>query len=206
MMSGFFLKITLFSLACLTILSLAVRAWGNEQAPNPELAGFHESCEGQSLPCWRGIVVGKTSVPDAQRILTDFGYRPSHRSSYGIITFEHIPDQIQCDIQISYADSTGPIQQLIFENCDGLQLGDFQNWLGTPESMMPEQDANNLIYGGGKTIVLITPSLSPVSPVLQVRMRPDTNLLYDVRIDWKGYLFQPWYCQNQAKQYGVKNC
>lgn len=205
-MPEFFLKLTFISLTCVTLFAFGARAWGNEQPPNPDLAGFSESCEGQTQPCWQGLVVGVTSVPEAQRILTSFGYTPSHRSSYGIITFERIPNQIQCDIQVSYTDSTGPIQLLIFENCDGLQFGDFENWLGTPESLMPEQDANNLIYDGGKTIVLISPSLSPVSPVLQLRMRPDTNLLYDVRIDWKGYLLQPWYCVIQANKYGVKNC
>jgi hypothetical protein len=176
------------------------------QTPHPALTGFQAGCTKQPQPCWQGLIVGVTRVAEAQRILLGLGYTASHRSSYGIITYSRIPAFINCDIQVGYNDSTGPIQLLIFENCSGLRLGDFENWLGTPERVMPEQDATDLIYSGGSTIILVDLSPTPESSILQVRMRAQGKLLYDTSVGWEGHLLQPWYCREQFNQYGVRNC
>jgi len=39
-------------------MTVAARALGGTQPPNPALRGFVEGCEGKAQPCWYGIVPG----------------------------------------------------------------------------------------------------------------------------------------------------
>jgi hypothetical protein len=203
-LSGSLLRFAVLLFIPFTVLTLA--AASAAQPPHAALAGFGEGCASTTNPCWQRLVVGFTSVGEAHRRLVNLGYEPFHRSSYGIITYGRIAAFIDCDIQLGYNDSTGPIQTLIFENCNGLRLGDFEDWLGVPGRVMPEQDATDLIYSNGSTIILVDSAPAPESSILQVRMRAQAQLLYDTSVDWRGHLLKPWYCRDQFNQFGAQNC
>jgi hypothetical protein len=59
-MIHFHLKPIILIVFIFITLSLMARALGTTQPPNPVLRGFTEGCEGQTQPCWYGIVPGVT--------------------------------------------------------------------------------------------------------------------------------------------------
>jgi hypothetical protein len=59
-MSRLYVKPIILFTILFVVFSLAARALGTTQPPNPALHGFMEGCEGKTQPCWYGIVPGKS--------------------------------------------------------------------------------------------------------------------------------------------------
>jgi hypothetical protein len=53
---------------------------GKMQPPNPALRGFLQDCDGQSQPCWNGILLGKTTTEQAIAAVERAGYRVYSRT------------------------------------------------------------------------------------------------------------------------------
>ncbi|MEO8612104.1 MAG: hypothetical protein ABI690_29675 [Chloroflexota bacterium] len=56
-------------------LSLAARALGATQPPNPALRGFTKGCEDKPQPCWYGIVPGITTWDDNLSVIKAHGFQ-----------------------------------------------------------------------------------------------------------------------------------
>jgi len=69
-------KLAIPLLTIFIALSIAARALGSTQPPNPALRGFTEGCDGKPQPCWYGIGIARTNLSDAQKIMDKLGYIP----------------------------------------------------------------------------------------------------------------------------------
>src|SRR5262245_5873722 len=80
------------------ILSLATRALGAGQPPNPALAGFSEDCENLPQPCWFGILPGFTNMGGVARQMDKLGYKLGlglNDRSLMYVSDEHSPGCIE---------------------------------------------------------------------------------------------------------------
>lgn len=71
-MTRFLLKLALLMILLLTITSLAARALGGTQPPNPVLGGFTEGCEGKPQPHCTGAdkIAGWSELASHFRLFT----------------------------------------------------------------------------------------------------------------------------------------
>jgi len=190
----------------LTILSIAAREIGLRQPLNPALHSLNDHCVDKPQPCWYGIVLGGTTVAEVQRLLTETGYNPSHRSSYGIIGYGVFKPVINCDLQAHYADSTGAVQRLRFQDCADIRFGDLASLFGLPDSALADPSSLTLFYGNGTRIILDSPPFSLYSLVEGFEFRSNTRILDSFVVDWQGFQSPIWYCYHQFLQHGVDAC
>jgi hypothetical protein len=99
------LKIIIYLVAILLTVSLAAKAIGSLQPPNPALRGFVEGCEDKPQPCWYGIVPGQTVT--AQVVTT-------------INALRHVP----CDITLIQSSHMNRILSIELQKCHNFQLAD----------------------------------------------------------------------------------
>jgi hypothetical protein len=123
--------IPLFIFALLTF-TVAARALGNAQQPNPVLRGFTEGCEAKPQPCWHGIVPRFTSVVETRQILTDANYI---EFTSPLRTFQFAyegPGNIEVYFDSTYGSTVDRLD-LIFRNT--LPIGDVLSILGRPQRL-----------------------------------------------------------------------
>jgi hypothetical protein len=73
----------------LLIFSIAAKAVGTLQPPNPALEGFTAGCEDKPFLCWYGIVPGVTSVEEGHELLNlEFHNRSRSSNRYEIDFFK----------------------------------------------------------------------------------------------------------------------
>jgi hypothetical protein len=191
-----YLKFAVPILLICVVLSLAARMLGSMQPPNPALNGLTEACVGIQQPCWFGVIPGVTTVAETHRTLLDLGYSPSQRSSFGIITYGRQAEVIPCRIQVRYVDSTGPIIALHFQECDGLQLGDFINALGFPDTLVIGTENHAVRYQPGLEIIVAGARFSPYRTVTNVELLPTLAVRSTIGVSWRGFRLRAHYCND----------
>src|ERR1041385_1919203 len=72
-MPRFLLKLSPIFFCSFIALSIMARALGSMLPPNSTLLGFTEGCQGQTQPCWYGIVPGVTTVKEALQVMAFAG-------------------------------------------------------------------------------------------------------------------------------------
>ncbi|MEO8612103.1 MAG: hypothetical protein ABI690_29670 [Chloroflexota bacterium] len=111
-------------------LTLAARALGTTQPPNPALRGFTEGCEDKPQPCWYGIMPGITTVREADHILKDMGYTSQDSQLY----FNEAETLQECTIRNEIHDTV--IRRITLNmRCLNLQLGTVMSWFGKPDGI-----------------------------------------------------------------------
>ncbi len=128
---------TVFSLIFI-ILSLAARALGATQPPNPALRGFTEGCEDKPQPCWYGIVPG-INTKEAKNILVNLGYdlrNPPLPSG----AFEDILaySESKCNLRLLASQRRGTIELPVVIQGKCLTLGDLFLFFGKPDYVYGE--------------------------------------------------------------------
>jgi hypothetical protein len=191
-----YLKFTVPILLICLVLSLVARTLGSTQPPNPALKGLTEACVGIEQPCWYGVIPSVTTVAETQRRLLALGYKPSQRGSFGIITYGRQDHIIACQIQARYIESTGPIIALHFQDCDGLQFGDFVNALDFPDMLVIGTENHAVRYQPGLEIVVAGTRFSPYRAVTNVELLPNLAVRSTLGVTWRGFRFRAHYCND----------
>ena len=133
-MSRLLLRFSLLITLLLTMTSLAARALGNTQPYHSAMRGFFEGCEGQSQPCWYGIIPDKTSFDDAVHFIRDHDLpiiKSPNETDFPAAMIK--TDFIDCEVELFRSDKDPSLfGGFYFQNCRTLKLGDILNQLGTP--------------------------------------------------------------------------
>ena len=199
-------RIIILFLPTFLVLSTSARVLGAMQPPNRAMAGFQARCESKRQLCWFNIAPGATTVAQTQETMLGMGYEPSHRSSYGIITYGRVETVIPCAIQVIYGDFTAPISALRFENCNGIRMGDLSLVIGLPDRVIPNENYNLLNYATHFYLTQPSAQLSAFSPISQIELVTKDEHRDDGSVAWKGFQPQDWYCRDALAQYGSANC
>jgi hypothetical protein len=191
--------------ATLTAFSGFAITVGRQMPINPAMAGFNVNCEQRPRPCWYGIVPGETTVAETHRIVTELGYEPSHRPSFGYITYGLVESAIPCSLNITYRSSTAPIATIQFHDCTRLQFGDLANQWGQPNTLMPGKKANALQYRSIIEIILQNKTTSPFNPISEFSLKPNLPVQDALAPMWRGFRPQAWYCRDLYELFGIGN-
>jgi hypothetical protein len=116
------------------VLSLAARALGATEPPNPALRGFTKGCEDKPQPCWYGIMPGITKIEDIPTILAK--YRLKAELVY-VPRYDHITYHISglesqgndCQIGVSSTNYSEYVYSIGFGMCSGVQLGQLRQFI-----------------------------------------------------------------------------
>jgi hypothetical protein len=124
------------------VLNMAARTLGSRSPDNPTLEGFTAGCEGQTEPCWYGIVPGVTTAAEARDILANQGFSVPGLVSDGLIKnnelFRHQGDASGCNVSLGaigqspYISVNRPFD-LFSIDCTNLKLGNIVVFLGWPD-------------------------------------------------------------------------
>lgn len=168
-MSRLLLKPILVMTLTFTAFSLAARALGSAQPPNPALAGFTVGCEGKPQPCWHGIVPGVTTLFDTKLILENNGYDygPYSSSNTGVsgITARLRPNRT-CKAWFIY-DGNDVLMNFSIQYCSGLRFGELMSFLGTPQLTHDCSfvDQNNV---GNRPLQIVYENLLTINPYQEI--------------------------------------
>jgi hypothetical protein len=198
LMAHFSLRLLILLCSAFLLLTLVARALGQAQPPKPALAGFVEGCEGKPLPCWYGIVPGKTTVHDAAAILARAGYKIHYASGQ----LEARPVSITgCELELPYSDIGDVVLQFSVRQCGPLQLGDFINILGPPTilyscyyySLYDRMPTLNLQYAGTYLYRKVSEKerfnrLALPTPYIKIEAISFSGLVLSGGIDWHGFI------------------
>jgi len=202
---GLYLRVIGFITIGLSLTNILAIAIGGQSPPHLALRGFLTDCEDKPKPCWYGIVPGETSVAEAQEILNGLGYTPSRRSSYGIITYGAMEGMIDCTVQATYRESTGPIRALRFRDCSAIRFGDFGITFGRPDRLLLDLNQHSVIYDRERNLFLEGRRLSPYNPVAHFELSTE-YVSWTGIVEWRGFIVRARYCREQLMRYGHQGC
>jgi hypothetical protein len=112
------LATTAFLLSLIFIsLSLVSIAIGNTQPPKPALAGLSICASGS--PCWFGIDAENLPFEEADRLLTNLGYREVTEGYY-----EALDEAGLCDVYLDRVSSGPRVIAIYLYDCPDVVLGD----------------------------------------------------------------------------------
>ena len=130
------------------LLIVAARAIGNAQPPPEALQELHlTDCK---LPCWLGIIPGKTTYEEAvrrMRVYYPYIYDPPGAQTVRALIYQ--PDLSDVDIE-TYQDAHGIVSQIFITTpnvSDGIALGDVTSLLGAPTCRATAVADRGLIFG-----------------------------------------------------------
>jgi hypothetical protein len=212
-MLRFLLKLTLLMTLALAVTSLAVRAIGSTQPPNPSLRGFTEGCEDKPQPCWYGIVPDVTTVQVAVDELKLLGYEynisPKDVASGGL---DYQSALLPCAEITLFASPFKPeqIDTLFFRECQSIYLGDFIRIFGTPH----KTNVSDFTFLSSKVIAVLEfksgqqgnncLSFMPTSsiPSFGISFRNQSGTVDQMLDQWHGFLPYNQY----ISRYGFADC
>lgn len=187
-------------IALLLGLNVSAAALGSMHPFDPMLAGFATGCDyDPPQPCWHGIVMGKTTEAESQRILERENYVLLSDSGFFV---SYAPAAQPADTCQKIVLSKGGIEgqmfifDIIFSRCSGVRSGDLMRVLGTPASI--NMSMPTIAYGTGLTNVIFsvwsdTWNTSPFEPINSIRLGGGFG---DMQIyDWHGFMPEWRYCQ-----------
>jgi hypothetical protein len=169
------LKASFVLLTLFLAVTIAAKAIGSFQPPNPAMRGFIEGCEDKPQPCWYGIVLNSTTEQEAIPILEKMGYVSAETfiAERNAAKFTHYPKP-NCLFQLSTKDDT--VNSLMLIGCLHTRLGDwlvqYPNGLLYPSTFPPKTaqfhttdgKTNFAVYGtsllGNIGALIIYPALS----------------------------------------------
>lgn len=140
------------------------------------------------LPCWRGILPGRTLANDAHQVLTSYGYRAQNIASPDLRTyFSPASRTLDCDVRIQ--QRVGLVFEIRFLNCVRLRLGDVFAALGNPHSVAA--GGTHINFDEGRVRVTLTPpdchdALSPSMRVSTISLIADTDVEV-TDVPWRGF-------------------
>jgi len=209
-MTRFLLKLAILLAFVLTFTSLAARALGSMQPPNPALRGFTEGCKNKPQPCIYGIVPGLTTIHDAQKQVERLGY-DLYSSEEKILHYSNLVGSRKktepCSNIHLRNDNNLIVYNIFFVGCDGLTIGEL-SFLGFPERML--QGPELLIQIGEYSVIQISQygfkngefylkEWSPNSIVNNLDIGSSTSgahiALELAGFNWRGFLPYWRYCQ-----------
>jgi hypothetical protein len=122
----FYLKLNLPIAIIFLGLSLAARALGTTQPPNPALSGFTEGCEDKPQPCWYGIVPGVTNWEDSLPVIEAHGFESwRHWWDTNIRSVNYAEIDESFLIELSSSPTSKKIETItLYPNCR------FVGWMG----------------------------------------------------------------------------
>jgi hypothetical protein len=212
-MTRLHLKLTAPIVLLFLALSLVARAMGSTQPPNPALRGFIEGCEDKPQPCWYGIIIEKTPIDEAIKILESHGWAVKKFGTETEIGFStDLIEPFNCMVQTPYpTNRTNSIVERLWLNCDHITTGDALAVLGTPDTIGScdydySGDAPTIIYR--QQIRLILRYSSPknrfhwLSPFNEISI--EMTRRYDSREnnEWHGFVTGWRYQQLEPKALG----
>jgi hypothetical protein len=196
------LKISTYLVAILLTVSIAAKALGSLQPPNPALRGFTEGCEDKPQPCWYGIVPGVTSRSEVVTKLSEaktnyIRVKDSPRDDY----YAGSP---LCNFQVNYPSDNTVISSIGFYGCFDVRLGDIINIIGRPISIFPGE-LKQIIYFA-PTLEVDVDTISLFNNVNMMILWSESETFGQLTIQWTGFMFQNRYCQRQFKLHGLGQC
>jgi hypothetical protein len=168
-------------------LTLGVMSLGALQPMNPVVAGFGVDCEDTTRLCWYGVVLGVTSMDEADTMLRGKGFHSEKREDYLAIYLGN------CTLQFySTYEYTEAIDSVLLSTC-ALRLGNLPERFGQPEWVAPDNCGFEIRIGyQRKVTVLVWPTEKWlwVSPYLEVQFIHFTigQPSPDYRYRWRGFL------------------
>lgn len=188
-------------LAIFIALSIAARALGSTQPPNPALRGFTEGCEGKPQPCWYGIVEG-IATEEAERILTHLGYKLDGLGiSEGAFHTIIASSELDCSIRLVTSLRTNSVAQMRIHGGDCFTFGDLILAWGNPTGLIARavkwNEVPSIIYDRGYLFSPWPVTSSILSPYTQFQETlPYQSEPIETRIiQWRGFMPNWRYCR-----------
>lgn len=201
-MTAIYFRLFFFITLGFLILSIAARALGSTQPPNPALRGFTEGCEHTSRPCWYGILLGTTKLSDALPTLNR--YRTDWYADRVIL--EDDLNQLGCDIYIFFAldsnqsrNADSIINYMEFRDCISNRIGDV---------ILAMRGVKGVLIGAGGGLFLLMENYASIQTgvfdpgwktphanfnmILMSAEIPNSLAYYKA---WDGFIPQWRYCQ-----------
>jgi hypothetical protein len=177
---------------------------GRQQPPPLYLALLHlTDCE---LPCWIGIVPGKTTVEEAQkRIIAVYGTELTRYEAYKAFTIVDLPsdsiDVTSPNVSIRVGDETrltrisvnegklGIVSEIFFEFLKGQYLlAELQSFLKSPVFFYAQPGGGifQLAYQGASVVGVLNTSETCAAKAMTLELNPD-NSPSTRMIRWAGW-------------------
>lgn len=170
---------------------------------NASIREFADSCEGQTQPCWYGIIPGKTKVEAAKRLLVEHGYVVTLLTSAQLTMSK---SDGSCPQSLMLSAET--IRQINITFCQPMLLGDFVEQNGLPDTVV----LNPLsIWYQGEIKIMFVPQIalwetvSYHTPLQEIILFPADSPMPYQRTAWLDVLTQRKYCQLKGLRYHCGN-
>jgi hypothetical protein len=218
-MSRFYTTIIPIFVIIFLALSLTARAFGESQPANlhPTLRGFAEGCEGKLQPCWYGIVLGETTVPETSTILNDLGYGVRIPQ---VGTLTQVQGELRADINCKVFSD--PYDDTVFNlailNCEPLLLGDLIRAWGMPvvvygcdSRLIPQPQIlfpdvrvrlNHWPFGSPGQTVQLSPYYVVRDLAMAVPVKNEADRITGLASTWHGFI--PYWRYERVEQQGLK--
>jgi hypothetical protein len=214
-------KVSLTFVAILLTISMAAKAIGSFQPPNPALSGFIEGCEDKLQPCWYGIVPGVTTLEEATQPLKEYGLSKDLTFKEEDLLYDTIGGSILDDttsssilgrlkskhcrflLEFNPKDVTPVIEYVTLEECAGLELGQMMNAFGVPQGVqLPYGQSSfgfRIIFQSA--VIDFTPPLNAFSHVTRIIIPWYPTDSRDTYFSWHGFPPRWRYCQLEPELY-----
>jgi hypothetical protein len=198
-MLRFYVRVALMFMLLFVVCGAGLIAFGSTQPISPALRGFVEGCEGVEGFCWYGIVSNETRLDTAQEILNGLGYRQTnyHRLVFRNIYSDTFTNQstLECSmVDMVYADlENSTITLATLGNCSHLYVQDVLQIWGEPQSIRFNPNGGILTFDHNISLAY-NGDLQPHSRVTSVFIDNHSDILYNPRFQWQGFLPIWRYC------------
>jgi hypothetical protein len=177
-------------------LCLASRALGAASPPAPGLRGFSEGCDDSPLPCWNGIVPGKTTAEGTYQRLSELGYDIDDAIFGNTRQLQaRLSDRDGCgQITANIDQRIGVLYELYVRAC-AIPPGAFLSTYGRPTvaNLEHEPCSLRLLFMEGQMQVTVSETTRLHHPIIGFGLLSAETVEYDlnrdpVRLPWSGTL------------------
>jgi hypothetical protein len=196
----------LLVLMVLVAVSGAAMAVGQRQESHPALAAFGAGCEGIEQTCWRGIILGQTTLQATRDLLLEAGYKAGIVNDTLHFQYFYANGITPGCVKVGYFAEAEVLSYLRLYCIEGVSLGDVVASLGKPQSVVyrftSEGNSQLLSYrqqGGLSGIMLLIGSgwSSLYSPLTSIELF-ETDAFDRARTRsglWRGFMPMWRYCR-----------
>jgi hypothetical protein len=196
-MLRFYCRLMMILLFGIVFLVSTMTTIGNFFPLPPALRGFVEGCAGRSNPCWYGIVIGESTLTEAEMILVRLGYEDIgelNRQFLNSRTYRPAQTAGSCSIVIYHAPPSGAVNGMTFHDCR-LFLGDMVSVYGAPDSLQFQASGEGeWRYESRGMYIGFSDDFMPYSTfdriIMQLSLPTSTT-----SFNWHGYTPHWRYCQ-----------
>lgn len=161
-------------------------------------------CNGQTQPCWYGIIPGVTTIEDAKQTIQEVAYhyrtmttREGGEKVWTMVYGSQISD---CSVQIQHRGTR--INMITLTECSDVRMGDLMQTLGEPNNIRPLSLTfrDESIYArAGFQNTDDCPDFSPFGAVDGISIYQRAAINRDDVIDsWRGFQPYSWYVKRGA--------